>query len=435
MKIESFEVEGYKNLTQPVQVDGLGDRDLVVVHGLNNVGKTNLLEAIQLPFLLIGKDEAGLPFREPRRLDFSRQEDRDIEPEEWFTVGAPTPITIKLRLRFEAAELKRLGVTQVYPCDRVGITLRVEKGVSGPEWQLAEYRFGDMDITRVSETNQKQVQKRDKFALYFARKVIWRQFTLIRLNRSLFGETSRRSRGHLSDELALALWDLKEAPEPERYQRWEAFAEACEAFADVLGDAKPVVSYDRHEGRATLYMQSSAGRVPSHLLGSGVQQLLAILGRMLVSVAEVIAVEEPEASLSFAIHARLRDAMRLIVGKGLGPSQILMTSHSPHFDTDKAFIAVASDDGVPVVGWRSPGEAAQFTGQMAEPPADGSAPVSYVTGDGLVRLPPFVRDSLGVPNGGGVVFHHGSKDGHIEMVSNATALAELGWGDEDAEEG
>jgi hypothetical protein len=39
MKIEAFGIQGYKNITRHVRLDSLDDRDFVVVHGLNNVGK------------------------------------------------------------------------------------------------------------------------------------------------------------------------------------------------------------------------------------------------------------------------------------------------------------------------------------------------------------------------------------------------------------
>lgn len=433
MKIESFEVKGYKNLTEPIRIDGLGDRGLVVVHGLNNVGKTNLLEAIQLPFLLIGSDEDRLPLRQPAMLDTVANKSRGVDFDDYFTLGAPSPITIRLRLSYEKSEAERRGVTPDYPCSNVDLGIRVSKGVSGPEWQLIEYRVGGVDLVSSIEGDDDESTKRYRFALYFARNLIWRRFVLVRLNRIMVGESPPRPRGVLPDELVLALWDIKESPDPELYRRWQAFVDACEAFSDVLGAATPVVSYDRHEQRASLYMQTPSSRIPCHLLGSGVQQLLGILARMLVSNADVVALEEPEASLSFALHQKLRDAMRRILDASLGPRQIFMTSHSPHFDTERDFIAVALEKGIPQVGWRSPGDAALFTGQT-EAVREGSAPVSYVTSEGLVRLPLFVRDSLGVPQGGGVVFHQGAKEGHIEMVSNATALAELGWGGDDAEQ-
>ena len=46
MKLRSFSVQGFKNFEQEVRLDELGD--INVIHGENNVGKSNLLQAIDL---------------------------------------------------------------------------------------------------------------------------------------------------------------------------------------------------------------------------------------------------------------------------------------------------------------------------------------------------------------------------------------------------
>src|SRR5437868_15028481 len=51
MRLKSFTVEGYKNLTAPVTLGPLGD--LNALHGANNIGKSNLIQAIDLFFGLL----------------------------------------------------------------------------------------------------------------------------------------------------------------------------------------------------------------------------------------------------------------------------------------------------------------------------------------------------------------------------------------------
>jgi predicted ATPase len=53
MKIERFEVKGFKNLRQNVVLDDLAGVN--VIHGENNVGKSNLLQAMDLFFWLLGE--------------------------------------------------------------------------------------------------------------------------------------------------------------------------------------------------------------------------------------------------------------------------------------------------------------------------------------------------------------------------------------------
>ncbi|MBK6534710.1 MAG: AAA family ATPase [Deltaproteobacteria bacterium] len=52
MKIERFEVKGFKNLRQSAVLDELAGVN--VIHGENNIGKSNLLQAMDLFFWLLG---------------------------------------------------------------------------------------------------------------------------------------------------------------------------------------------------------------------------------------------------------------------------------------------------------------------------------------------------------------------------------------------
>src|SRR4051812_25023641 len=59
MRLEWFEVQSYKNFRAPVRLADLGRFN--VLHGDNNVGKSNLLEAIGLLFVALGalREEAS----------------------------------------------------------------------------------------------------------------------------------------------------------------------------------------------------------------------------------------------------------------------------------------------------------------------------------------------------------------------------------------
>lgn len=67
-------------------------------------------------------------------------------------------------------------------------------------------------------------------------------------------------------------------------------------------------------------------------------------------------------------------------------------------------------------------------------PAPGAAlraPHSYVTAEGCVQLPGFVRRHLGVQHGGGVVFDTRDK-GVVVIMSNETARCAVGEDDKDS---
>jgi hypothetical protein len=55
----------------------------------------------------------------------------------------------------------------------------------------------------------------------------------------------------------------------------------------------------------------------------------------------------------------------------------------------------------------------------AGPVLPGSAPLSYVTREGVVRIPDEVRKALGLEQGGGVCFVPEKDDKHYRMLTNA----------------
>ncbi len=456
MKIKSFRVAGYKNLVKPVALDGLDKQSLIVIHGLNNVGKSNLLEALQLPFLLIAlteRREAPLDREVPLPGEILK---RGHVPTEWLTLGKPTPIEIGIVLSLSDAERQQHRLAE--PAREVDLAFRIEVGLEEPTWRITRCRFADgvdaswrfpemgaeefsqfLEAHREELANKvpskrardpmKELSEAARPLAHAVLGMVKERFALLDLHRTSSG---LRGRSILTDQLALSLYDAKESTDPREYLRWSAFVRVCGEFGDVLGGAEPVVTYDRHRNLATLHMQSPAGRLPAHLLGTGVQQLLAIIGRMLVSKADVVAIEEPETSVSMGLHARVRDALQRMTETDDGLSQVFLTSHSPWFDGPEDFIAVVATDDGPAVQWRKANEVAKFTQSEMTPPPAKTAPLSYVTGEGYVALPLFVREHLAVEHGGGVVFNT-APEGRITMLSTQTALAEFGESDDDAE--
>ena len=157
-------------------------------------------------------------------------------------------------------------------------------------------------------------------------------------------------------------------------------------------------------------------------MGSGVQQIAVLAGRLAMAGPAVVAIEEPELNLRWSAQHRLRDLLReLCVGED-GPTQVLVTSHSSAFEFEPTFYALAVGANGPEVR-RRPAEAAPqlLNPEVARPPEGARAPLSYVTRDGLVRVPDDVRTALGVADGGGVTFVEG-KDGLFYMLGDTQVL-------------
>ncbi|MFH1469539.1 MAG: AAA family ATPase [Pseudomonadota bacterium] len=426
MMITRFKVSGYKNLVRPVELRRM--ESVVVIHGPNNVGKSNLIEAMGLPFMLLGLGGASrsLPLERELTLDPQELTDRGYAPADIFNLDRPRPIEIEFELAaapevFSAEEMPELGDVR-----SVSIALSIHPGPPEITWRLSHFTFTD-DHDAAQTVSPDLLLHAKHIGLLIAQNYLVgggggeRRFQIV-------GTPSRKDpRQHVPSELGLALFDAQEATQRQVYQRWELFADRLSRFSDVLGSSTVRTVYDRKSGTAELVVQYASHRTPVRLLGMGIQQLIVLLGSLVTSGAQVVAVEEPEANLSFGLQLRLREALRDLVADPRGPSQLIFTSHSPGFQVGSDFYALIPAAGGPRLTRLAASDAPTVTGltQVHEPDAGDSAPISWVTSDGLLRLPPSVLADLGIVGGGGVGFL--PADNGVRLVSNAQALTELGW--------
>ena len=78
-----------------------------------------------------------------------------------------------------------------------------------------------------------------------------------------------------------------------------------------------------------------------------------------------------------------------------------------------------TDKDAPTLRHRPIAEANSFTEHYSETAStDESAPMGYVSSEGLVKLPEYVRQTLQIEQGGGVVFIKRHDNGHIELLTN-----------------
>ena len=190
-------------------------------------------------------------------------------------------------------------------------------------------------------------------------------------------------------------------------------------FQDLLGEGQWQVRYDRRAERAEVSFDSATARIPLRLMGSGVQQVVNLTARLLMTGADIMAVEEPELNLRHNAQLRLREIFRQLVRDSEGPSQLFLTSHSPAFESREIFYALTRSPEGPRVEKRPSSEALRFTlPETLVPPAGARAPLSYVTSDGLLLLPEDVRQKLGLEHGGGVVFVREKDAGHYRMLTD-----------------
>lgn len=423
MMLEVFKVRGFKNFRQWVVFEYLDATN--VIHGPNNVGKSNALEAMELFFRLLGLEQDGwIPIAVDRRITDEEWAALRFTQAEVFNLESPEPIEMIAEIKTNGQELSRAGIRPLFPSDRVGIELVLQWFGSYAACRVRGFKFADGTDAAAAQ----QSPERKSYVLKYA-KFLAQNFLIRRENAERFALISAH-RAH-DETLLLSLYDAKESSDIEEVRRWERFVETMRAFEDILGPGAFVTTYDRRAGRANLFYQTAHARLPLHLLGSGVQQIIALIGHLLMTNATLVAIEEPEINLRYSLQQRLREILTQLVGAAGGPTQLFLTSHSPAFESSTHFYLMTPTAHGPTIERRDAAQAfavVDFPTAQELPTAGNKASSCYLSTEGVMQVPARVMNLLGLPSGGGVVFVDGPN--RVEMMSNATFAADLGLGED-----
>ncbi|MDM8566235.1 AAA family ATPase [Candidatus Halobeggiatoa sp. HSG11] len=376
MKLKRFSIKGFKNFRQEVVLENMGD--VCVIHGENNVGKSNVLEAMQLFFSMYNMPNS---YSVKDRLDKIFFNKKEI-----FTFGLNNPIDISVTL----------------DC---GITTDV-----------AIYTSISNDGNFIIK-NSKSSSSPTCFEDF-----IKKHFELIGVDRQINDKETESKRCIVPQSLLLQLYDIKDSPDPEIFEKWELFISTLQKFNDILGEGEFISVFDRESNRANLVFQPETKprrRIPIEILGSGIQQVVALITRLLVSDADFIAIEEPELNLRYTLQVRLQEIIAEIVKAPIGPQQIFLTSHSPAFEFGEHFYAMKATNDGPIIEHRPIEQAHLFTEHNTNNSNVGkTAPQCYVTSDGLVKLPEDTCKELGIEQGGGIVILKRKDNEHVELLTD-----------------
>jgi predicted ATPase len=389
MRLKRFAVKGFKNFRQEIVLEEMGT--ICVIHGENNVGKSNVLEAIQLFFQLFHQTEGIVGMEEFGSLTH-------FTVNEIFTLGSESPITMSATLALEP-----------------------------PEQASDDGKFYDINITLEKKSQQelKLTKTLSQIQAPWLTKLSNNPFALIGVDRRISDIEIETVRHIVPQTLLLKLYDAKDSIEPAIFEKWELFVKTLQKFNDVLGDGEFVSIFNRHNNRANLVFQSNQPkrRIPIEILGSGIQQVVALVARLLVSDASLVAIEEPELNLRYTLQLRLREILPEIVAAPVGPQQIFLTSHSPAFEFGNHFYAMKANNGEVTIKHLPIKQAHLFTEHDANAPNLGeTAPQCYVSSDRLVRLPEDICQTLGIEQGGGIVIVKRKDNEHVELLTNEQFL-------------
>jgi predicted ATPase len=428
MRLKQFSVKGFKNFRRQIVLEEMGA--ICVIHGENNIGKSNVLEAMQLFFQLLAvqhqsKHKTLLLNQE---MTFSEIEQFGLRASDIFHLEFPDAIELKATFNIEALELKEAGIEELLPSSIVQINQRLKPIYGTFNYQITQFQFADgTDVTQ-TDANDEQKAYAKQLARFMAQTVFPRQtegidnrFVLIGIDRLVSSQEKEARRGVVPQTLCLQLYDAKESREIVDRNRWKLFVRTLKKFNDILGEGEFTALFDRKTGRADLGFESpSSVLTPIEMLGSGIQQAVALITRLLMSPATFIAIEEPELNLRYTLQLRLRDIFQEIVKASVKPQQIFLSSHSPAFEFGEHFYAMRHSENGPVIERRSTQSAESFTQHYAILPTanEEKAPLCYVSNNGLVKLPDRIRQVLGIEQGSGIVLIERNDNGHVELLTN-----------------
>ena len=385
--------------------------------------------ALQLFFVALSQLRGGwLPVKAFEELDPDELAKHELSASDMFNYAEPFAIVMAVRLAIDPKEMKAEGIPPTLDPSDLYVALNLQRGGKDEhgrdcvEMLVKSFRFADgTEITQ----EQDSVDRKPFLAQlirYLAQAVLGqRQLPRLGIDRRLSAVVD-------------ALYDSQASDRRVQAMQWERFEKSMSSFEDVLGPGRFVAVLPRGEETARLLFETTTMRVPVEALGTGVQQLVALVGGLLTTGASVVFIEEPEAHLRWTTQERLHEVLKDLVGKEGAPSQLIMASHSATFETRDTFYLMQRGDKGPTLTLRPIGElsmlvgdgkAALATGDPTEPPIP-----TYATSEGILRLPSRIRKAMHVEHGGGVSFMD-KGGGVVEMMSDDTFLQHVGATDDD----
>jgi hypothetical protein len=427
MFIEQLRIYGYKSLND-VLLDDLGP--INVFHGYNDVGKSNILEAIDLflqllPFALEAESEweALTPYDlRPYALDAIFRLQNAGQPIQWEArLQLPESSLIEIRVCLDRTDRRRGRKNHVELPGR-------EKRAEAEEIDLTlEWTAGPPDKT----ARQRLCEARAGFNLLTAR----RRFQTEYLAEER-AEAARRTRRPVitADNLKRALFDAYASPDMDERARFETLQMLLARHFQV---GQLDVALDRPTDDAPITDRrvlvrflrpgvSPHGAVGIENVGSGVRQIVLILGQILFNPARAVGIEEPEMNLSPEWQDRLMAVLRDLVSPPAGElDQIFLTSHSPQFEAAEHFYDVTyTGDETSVQKLPLPQRDRYFVrldqGEQIGP---------YLNSLNQITLPQRVIDDLGLSRREPVFFYK-TLDGCWQLRTKAELLALMEAGEE-----
>ncbi|MDM8532096.1 AAA family ATPase [Anaerolineales bacterium HSG25] len=323
MQIDSFCIEGFKSLYN-VQVKNLSD--INVFYGLNDTGKSNIFQALSLWYQICIADTS--------------QQEVQIRQNE----------IIQKQLSNFTPPIQSLNTNQA---PFLGVRLQSNKASSEAEIFL--------DSGKITYRGQGDV---------------FPPFHLIQADRRFQPE----QQGQQNDEDSITHQNLKQSlfyaylsRDMHQKQRLKAIKTTLADPPFELGELD--IALDPATNQIDIGFIRPMGRIPIENVGSGVQQLLLVLGQIFLNDYPIVAIEEPEMNLSPQYQQYLLVALKKIMADpAVSLRQLFISTHSPYFEFAENFYDVTKDEqGMTQVAQRPLNQRARyFPNTQVSDPSSGA---------------------------------------------------------------
>lgn len=309
MIIKSFSVKGFKSIAN-VYVENLAT--INIFFGQNNVGKSNLFQALELAhWLLSAKSQITFQQIKARYGSFL------------FQIGGNQVIEILVEMMPDPQE-------RISTHHQNSLTIRIEINREKISYNLKN--------NEQKPTGFLPIQQKDLPSFYSG-------FHLIDAARRFEQERVRKVEQSIitHKNLKVALFNAYLSREIEQKRRLVAIKNVLQQPPYALGELD--VARDPETEEIDIGFIRENGRFPLESLGSGSQQLLLMLGQIFLNDYPIIALEEPEMNLSPQYQTHFLHTLRdLMLDPSVKLKQLFISTHSPNFGfEEKGFFHVTMD--------------------------------------------------------------------------------------------
>ena len=345
MHIERFHIHGFKSVAD-VEVDGLSD--INVFYGANDAGCSNVFQALALWgwLLTVDRPPAGQLSLLPPECLLSWEELEQHFGQLLFQIGGDNVIRIWVEVTLDQTDWQ----SNVPEVKAAGRELLAELGryvsSSQPLRVISHVELRVHPRGVLCQTQNQAYAGGVRFDLPPSSLIVLlSRFHLIRAGRRFQVETRAvepelgRVSHHNLKQALLAAYLGNDA----RQKRQLTILKRLLA-APPLSMGEMDVVLDHHTDRIDVGFVRANGWLPLENMGSGCQQVLLVLGQILLNDCPIVAIEEPEMNLSARFQQHLMSVLRHLTRDSSGiVSQLFLGTHSPYFEEEQACFGVALD--------------------------------------------------------------------------------------------